>query len=382
MAMDVAGIDCWQEAGNWLSGRRVALLTNGAARDARGRRCVEALREGGVDLRLLFSPEHGLAGAAEAGAKVEDGRDAVSGLPCVSLYGSHSEIPEDLADGFDVLAADLPDVGVRYYTYPRTLFQAISWCRRHGKPAVLFDRANPLGNLVEGPRLDPAFASIVGQDAVPVRHGLTLGGYARFALNHSLSEDGSVELKIVAPPAPATALFPEFGQEWVPPSPNLRSFEALAAYPGTCLFEGTNVSEGRGTAAPFLLIGAPFVDPERLLAGMPEVPGGRLSPAEFTPAPGAKRGGELCRGVRIEVTDARRFPAFAVGLRLVDGIRRLHPAELEFLPAHFDRLMGSDRYRVGKVDAEGLLAEADLQCRDYCQEVGNALGLTLKTLGE
>ncbi len=352
-----------------LQGKPCALLTNDAARDARGRRTVDCLREMGGEVTLLLSPEHGLAGTAQAGKGVGDGRDEATGLPVVSLYGSHREIPSNFWEAFYIMVFDLPDVGVRYFTYAHTILRVMEECARRGRPALLLDRPNPLGTDREGPVLAPALRSDVGCACVPVRHGLTLGELLRFAAKERgflSSLDFQVVPPLRLPSCPPAPLFPDFGMPWHRPSPNLPSFEALCCYPGTCLFEGTNLSEGRGTEAPFQWVGAPFVEGEAVLAalGRQTYPGLRLSPGRFAPRAN-KHQGCSCGGVRFEVTDPRKCRSFEAALEVLDAVRRLYPDKLIFLPEHFDHLLGSQEYRLGRESCPELLARASRQCREF-----------------
>ncbi|MGN0867683.1 MAG: exo-beta-N-acetylmuramidase NamZ domain-containing protein [Oligosphaeraceae bacterium] len=352
-----------------VQGKPCALLTNDAARDARGRRTVDCLREMGVEVTLLLSPEHGLAGTAQAGEGVGDGRDAATGLPVVSLYGRRREVPPELWRNFYIMIFDLPDVGVRYFTYADTILRVMEECARRGRPAILLDRPNPLGAEREGPLLEPELRSDVGCAGVPVRHGLTLGELLRFAARERgflSSLAFQVVPSVRLPSCPPEPLFPDFGTPWRRPSPNLPSFEALCCYPGTCLFEGTNLSEGRGTEAPFQLVGAPFLEGEAVLEllGRREYPGLRLSPARFAPR-ASKHQGCSCGGVRFEVTDPRQCRSFGAALEVLDAVRRLHPRELVFLPEHFDHLLGSRAYRLGRESCQELLARASRQSREF-----------------
>ena len=352
-----------------VRGKPCALLTNDAARDAEGRRTLDCLREMGVDLTLLLSPEHGLAGTAQAGEGVADGRDEATGLPVVSLYGSHREIPSNLWEAFYIMVFDLPDVGVRYFTYADTILRVMEQCARRGRPAILLDRPNPLGEEREGPLLAPGLRSDVGCAGVPVRHGMTLGGLLSFAARERgfLS---SLEFQVVPPvrlpSCPPHPLFPDFGVPWRRPSPNLPSFAALCCYPGTCLFEGTNLSEGRGTEAPFQLVGAPFVEGEAVLEAMGcrEYPGLSLSPAHCVPQ-ASKHQGIPCGGVRFTVTDVRKCRSFGAALALLEAVRRLYPGQLVFLPDHFDHLLGSRAYRQGQESCQALLDRASRESREF-----------------
>ncbi|MCQ2396528.1 MAG: DUF1343 domain-containing protein [Lentisphaeria bacterium] len=365
----LAGIDQLPLA--CLQGRRCALLTNAGALAADGSRSVDALLRHGIDVSLLFSREHGLAATAADGADVADDVDGATGIPVISLYGQHKEVPEDAFARFDTMVVDLPDVGVRYYTYPDTLFTVMEACAAAGRPVVVLDRANPLGAVVEGPCLEEGFCSAVGRYGVPVRHGMTLGEYAMFAVRKCGLAQG-VDLTVVKPvfqPAVAEPLFTDFGRQWRNPSPNLRSFEALCCYPGTCLFEGTNLSEGRGTDTPFMNVGAPFLDSKAVLeaVGRREFDGLALREIAFTPETN-KYAGERCGGIFFEVTDVRRCRAFEPALRVLDAVRKLYPNDFSFRAEHFDRLLGSDRYRLGSESLSELLSRAEIQSEEFQQE--------------
>lgn len=364
-----AGID--QPPLACLHGRRCAFLTNAGALALDGSRSVDALLRHGVEISLLFSPEHGLAATAADGAEVSDGIDCATGIPVVSLYGQHKEVPAEALSCFDTMIVDLPDVGVRYYTYPDTLFTVMESCASAGKPVVILDRANPLGSAVEGPCLEEGFRSVVGRYPVPVRHGLTLGEYALLAVRkYGLA--ANVDLAVVAAefrPKAHEAIYPDFGRSWCNPSPNLRSFEALCCYPGTCLFEGTNLSEGRGTPTPFLQIGAPFIDSGAVLdvVGQRTFAGLTLREASFMPCVN-KFAGEKCGGIFFEVTDARKCRSFEAALRVLDAVRELYPDNFVFRAEHFDRLLGSDRYRLGRESLAELLVRAETQSEQFQRE--------------
>jgi uncharacterized protein YbbC (DUF1343 family) len=309
-----------------LRGRRVGLLGHAASVDADGRHAIDVLRQAGVELVRLFGPEHGLRGRAAAGEKLADAVDAESGLPTVSLYGARQKpTAADLA-GLDALVVDLQDAGVRFYTYASTMLLCLEAAAEAGVEVVVLDRPNPIGGeRVSGPEREPELpASLVSMAPGPLVHGLTLGEMARHA-NSRRAKPGRLSV------VPMTGwgremTWTDTGRPWVNPSPNLRSPEAALAYPGTCLIEATNASEGRGTEAPFLLVGAPWVEPEELVRAA-ATPGFTLEPARFTPtaspaAPQPKLLGVECRGVRVRVTDAAAAQPWALGLRLLAALRR------------------------------------------------------------
>jgi uncharacterized protein YbbC (DUF1343 family) len=315
------------EKGGALKGKKVGLVVHAASVTAEGQQAVDALKKQGVQVVRLFSPEHGLQGRAEAGQKVEGGKDPRSGLPLVSLYGDKTKpSPEDLKD-LDALVFDLQDAGVRFYTYVSTLLMCLDAAADAGIELVVLDRPNPLGGeRVEGPVSDPreaVAASLVNTAPGPLVHGLTAGEMARYANAH---REKAARLTVIPMKGwKRTMVWADTGRTWVAPSPNLRGADAAIAYPGTALIEATNVSEGRGTEAPFLLVGAPWADSAALAALV--VPGFAFEPAKFTPhasegAPDPKFKDQECNGVRVKVTDARAAKPYTLGVALLSTLRK------------------------------------------------------------
>lgn len=337
------------EGGGVLRGRRVGLLAHAASVTADGRHAVDVLRQAGVDVLRLFGPEHGPRGRAAAGESVASGVDTATGIPFVSLYGKKRKpTPADL-DGLDVLVADLQDAGVRFYTYVSTLLLCLEAAADVGLELCVLDRPNPLGGtFVEGPERDPSLPfSLVSLAPGPLVHGLTMGEMARYA-NSRRSDPARVTV-IPMDGWSRKMTWADTGLPWVNPSPNLRSADAALAYPGTCLLEATNLSEGRGTDAPFLLFGAPWLRPRALAAAL-DPPGLDLEPTQFTPESSAaarrpKHLGAACSGLRLRVTDARTVRAYAFGLRLLSTLR-LQP-EFRWVRegAWLDTLLGTRRVR-------------------------------------
>lgn len=310
-----------------LAGKRLGLVAHAASVTRDGRHAIDVLRARQLELVRVFSPEHGLRGRAAAGERVESDVDAASGLPVVSLYGvNRKPSPEDLA-GLDALIVDLQDAGVRFYTYSSTLLLCLEAAAETGIELVVLDRPNPLGGeLVAGPPSAPREvvpASFVNRAPGPLVHGLTLGEMARFA-NASLPKPA--RLTVVAMSGWSRRMtWRDTGLRWVDPSPNLRSPEAAIAYPGVALLEATNISEGRGTEEPFLLFGAPWLDPARVAV---DVPGFRLRPVSFTPrasraAGSPKHQGQECRGFRVEVADAHHANPYRLGVELLVRLSKL-----------------------------------------------------------
>jgi uncharacterized protein YbbC (DUF1343 family) len=330
-----------------VRGRRVGLVTNQAGVDSRGTSDVTRLRDAGVDLVALFSPEHGFRGAADPGAEVTSSVDSATGLPIYSLYGRTSAPTDTMLSGIDLMLVDLQDAGARYYTYLFTTVQVMRSAARKGIPVVVLDRPDPIGGAVQGNVLDPAFASTVGYLAVPMRHGMTLGELARLA-RADLAVGG--ELSVVPVSGwRRTAALDDTRLPFIPPSPNLRSLESLLHYPGLCLFEGTNLSVGRGSDAPFEQIGAPWLDTARVLTAIraARLPGVTFRGVSFTPTrPGdGKFGDTLVAGIRLRVTDRATYDPTATAVYLLAAIRASADGRFTWLPAHFDRLAGGPGLR-------------------------------------
>ncbi len=307
-----------------LAGKRVGLVVHRASVTTSGEHAVEVVRGAGVEVVRLFSPEHGLRGEAAAGERVESGRDPVTGLPVVSLYGGRTRPePEELAD-LDAVVFDLQGAGVRFYTYVSTLIGVLEVAAAAGVELVVLDRPNPLGGeRIEGPVSAPRAevpASFVNLAPGPLIHGLTLGEMARHV---NAGFDSPARLTVVTMLGWRREMsWPDTGRPWVPPSPNLRTAEAALAYPGVALLEATNLSEGRGTEAPFLLFGAPWFDPGRIAV---TAPGFAFEPARFTPtaspaAPRPKYLGEPCAGLRVRVTDPAAAEPYRLGLELLAAV--------------------------------------------------------------
>ncbi len=327
--------------------RRVGLVTNQSGIDASGVSDVVRLRAAGVRLVALFSPEHGFRGAADPGAAVASSVDSATGLPIYSLYGRTSAPTDEMLAGIDVLLLDLQDAGARYYTYITTTVAVMKAAAGKGIPVVLLDRPDPIGGAVQGNVLEEAHISPVGRLRVPMRHGLTLAEMARLA-RADLGIAG--ELRVVPVSGWSRAMaFDATGLPFVPPSPNLRTLESLFHYPGTCLFEGTNLSVGRGSDAPFEQIGSPWLDTAAVLSALRKaaLPGVRARGVSFTPsAPGdGKYADTLLAGIRLEVTDRAAYDPTVTAVYLLTAIRRRHPTELGWIPKHFDRLAGTTRLR-------------------------------------
>jgi uncharacterized protein YbbC (DUF1343 family) len=337
-----------------LKGHRVGLLCHQASVTRELTPAADAVaRLGGVRLAALFAPEHGLAGAAQDHAPVGRTNDLTTGLPVWSLYGRRLAPSEAMLGDVDTLVVDLQDVGSRYYTFVWTMALCLRACARAHVPVLVLDRPNPLGGLVmEGNLPDPRFASFVGLYPLPARHAMTIAELAAY-LNetHGIGCD---LILVLMEGWRRTMSWEDTGLPWVAPSPNMPTPDTARVYPGGCLIEGTNLSEGRGTTRPFELVGAPFLDGRRLASALTRrgMPGVTFRAAGFQPA-FHKYTGQLCQGVQLHVTDARRFKPFATYLALIIEARRQSrlfrwrrpPYEFERKRLPIDLLCGGDAIR-------------------------------------
>jgi uncharacterized protein YbbC (DUF1343 family) len=353
------GLDVLRDGG-WapLRGLRVGLVCHSASVDGRLRHAAELLAAApGVRLAALYGPEHGFHGQAQDLIGVAEQRDAPSGLRIYSLYGNTFDslrpTAEQLRD-LDALVIDLQDVGSRYYTFQATMLLCLEAAAAQGLKAFVLDRPNPLGGeLVEGPDLRPGFESFVGIHPLATRHGMTIGELARL---YRAERYLTGELEVIPCDGWRRDLdFEQTGLPWVLPSPNMPTVDTAFVYPGQCLLEGTNLSEGRGTTRPFELCGAPWIDARRLAERMQrdELPGVHFRPAWFQPT-FHKFAGQICGGVQLHVTDRRVFRPVRTSLALLAALRELsgerfawrtEPYEFVADRPAIDLLFGSDRER-------------------------------------
>ncbi len=363
------GLDRISEADKLLSGRRVGLMTNPTGITHDFISAVDVVR-GRHNLTALFACEHGIRGELQAGEHFDSMTDAETGVPVYSTYRGGHRLTDEMIDQFDVFLFDMQDVGVRFYTYLYSLSYAMEECARRGKPVVVLDRLNPTGaHKTGGTVLDSAFSTFVGRYGLPSRTGLTIGEYALYAKDH-LKLD--VDLTVIPLEGYQRHFYlDDTDTPWVAPSPNCATLHAALCYIGTCVFEGSNLSEGRGTTMPFEWIGAPWVNAPELEKRMNllHLPGLHFRRVSFTPA-FSKHQGVLCHGVQMHVTDREAMDPVLGGLLLMDTVRALHPDQFEFIrwDARYsiDSLLGTDAYRLG-VDARTLLAANAVKVRAFAE---------------
>jgi len=353
------GLDVWEaEQFRALRGLRVGAIVNPTSVDGRFRHLADLLRAApGVTLAALFGPEHGVRGEVQYMEAVGEARDPRTGVPVHSLYGRTAESlrprPEWLA-GLDVVLFDIQDVGARYYTYVYTLALAMEACAKAGVRFVVLDRPNPLGGeRVEGNLVEPGFRSFVGLYALPNRHGMTLGELARLL---NAEERFGCDLAVVPCLGWSRRMrWADTGIPFIPPSPNMPTPDTAQVYPGMCLLEGTNLSEGRGTCRPFEQFGAPYLDAHDIAEALERLalPGLRVRPVHFVPT-WDKHRGVGCAGAFLHVVDPAVFPSVRTGLAVVIEARRQGGSAFRWraeayefvtdIPA-FDLLCGNGRVR-------------------------------------
>jgi uncharacterized protein YbbC (DUF1343 family) len=353
-----------------LRGKRVGLITNQGGIDRHGTSEIDLIaRHQDLKLVTLLAAEHGIRGDAAAGETIADGTDPKTGVPIYSLYTTEDRGPTaEMLKNVDVLVYDLPEVGGRTWTYVSTMALAMKAAAARKIPFVVLDRPNPIGGeIIEGALLDPKFTSFVGMYPIPARHGMTVGELATlFNRKYGIGAD-----LIVARVANwrRAQWFDRTGLPWVNPSPNLRSFEALKSYPGSVYFEGTNLTEGRGTDRPFEQIGASWLNAPQVASVMNgmQLPGIRFEAITMPVAPTAdKFRGQTIPGVRFVITDAQTYRPVRTSLLLIDAIRAQHPRDFAW-SGTIDRLTGSDKVRLA---IEGgrllpLLEEWDREAADF-----------------
>ncbi|NLN50413.1 MAG: DUF1343 domain-containing protein [Acholeplasmataceae bacterium] len=325
------GIENLEENLAIFKGKRVGLITNPTGIDQNFRSTIDILFEK-VNLVALFSPEHGLRGDLQDAIKLGEYHDEKTGLIVHSLYGKHRKPTKEMLEDIDIICYDIQDVGARFYTYIYTLAHAMEAAKEHNKKVVVFDRPNPVGNKVEGNILDLKFRSFIGYYSIPQRYGLTVGELAtlfneQFEINCDLAVIKMSGYK-------SDSIWFDYNLPFVLPSPNLPTAESVFIYLATCIFEGTNVSEGRGTTKPFSMIGAPWLKTQELIENLNkhQIPHLKYRSLYFTPIM-FKYANELCAGLEFYVTDFRKFDPVYAGMVILKEIEKLHP-EFKYNPPY------------------------------------------------
>lgn len=360
-----------------LKGKRIGLLTNQTGANAQLVSTIRLVHEHpDLNLVALFAPEHGILTNAREGEQFTDAVHRSTGLPVFSLYGKTKKPTDAMMDVVDVVIFDIQDIGARYYTYMYTMAYMMQACARKGKKLIVLDRPNPIGGeVVEGNFIEVDFTSFIGLYPIPNRHGMTIGELATyfnevFGIRCKLEVVGMDGWK-------RHVFFHETGLPWVAPSPNTTSAHMMLLYPGTCLLEGTNLSEGRGTTQPFEVIGAPFIDGEKLqdrvnALGIETI---RARATAFTPTY-QKYAGEYCEGIQLHVTEPRRIQPLQTFIAVLSEIMEMYPAHVEFLTygslkhPMFDLLAGNAKLRNGLQcgNVEAYLAQCQLDTAVFMEK--------------
>jgi uncharacterized protein YbbC (DUF1343 family) len=344
-----------------FSGARIGLVIHPASITSRFNHALDIfLKKRIFTVKTLFGPQHGLKGETQDNMIEWEGyRHTKTGLPVISLYGKTRKPNPQMLENIDVMVIDLQDIGTRYYTYIWTMALVMDACEALQKTVVILDRPNPLGGIkIEGPVLDPEFSSFVGMHPLPVRHGMTIGEIARY-LRDVFYQDLHLEI-VTMKGWSRDAWFDETYLPWVPPSPNMPALDTATVYPGMCLLEATNISEGRGTTRPFEIFGAPFIDPDVLIQRLSvfRLPGVSFRPHYFSPM-FHKHAEQLCGGAQIHITDRSRYKPFKTAVAVLQSIYELYtdhfiwkkpPYEYEHTLLPIDILAGTDRLRTEIID--------------------------------
>jgi uncharacterized protein YbbC (DUF1343 family) len=354
-AVVLTGLDRAAEHESLFTGKKIGIITNHTAYNIKDKHIIDVFVEmEDVMVVALFGPEHGIRGDEDAGAKISDAK--TNEIPIYSLYGKTRKPTAEMLKNCDVLVYDIQDIGARYYTYISTMALAMEAAAENKIPFVVFDRPNPInGKNVEGNLLEEEFATFVGMFPVPVRHGLTVGEYAQMINGEKwLSNEVQADLTVIKMQEWKREMwYDETGLKWRAPSPNMPDLQVATMYPGTCLFEGTNISVGRGTYQPFLKIGAPWFNENTFLSinKLVDIPGVLVAPISFTPksikgmSTNPKHLDVAVQGLQIAVKSRDTLKSYIAGIELVKYFFDQQKEKFEWRERHFDRLCGTDKIR-------------------------------------
>jgi len=344
------GLDNVPQYKHLFDAKRIGIITNHTAYNSNGQYILDVFRNiHSAKVTALFSPEHGIYGTQGAGEVIEDKANTRYNLPVYSLYGKTRKPTEEMLKNIDVLVFDVQDVGARFYTYVSTMSLAMEAAAECGTRFVVLDRPNPINGLkVEGNILEPDFASFVGMHPIPVRHGMTIGELATMFNEQGWLKNGVRADLVVVPMTDWSRRmwYDQTDLAFIKPSPNIDGLQTAAVYPGLCLLEGTNVSEGRGTEMPFRQFGAPWIRSKSLTSRLNQLnlPGLRFEPTSFTPT-SSKYQGQKCHGVRIIITDRDLLEPYYSGILIVNELFRMYPDAFQWKARHFDHLSGTSSIR-------------------------------------
>ena len=340
---------------NLISGKRVGVVCNHTSLLTDGTHIVDALINNQTEVKSIFTPEHGFKGIAEAGELINYQKNLYKEISIISLYGKDRKPTKENLKDVDVLIFDIQDVGARFYTYISTLYYVLEAAGENNIPIIVLDRPIPIGgNYVDGPVLDIKYQSFVGIAQIPVTYGMTIGELANYFVGEQIiSNWKNISLTVIQCKNWKREIPNQFYSKWNSPSPNINSLETALVYPGTCLLEGTNISEGRGTQFPFLQFGAPFLKSEDIIEKLDllKVEGAEFQEVNFDPediqemATNPKFEGKTCYGIRVKITDPNKFESVKFGVKLLYVLTKLYGNQIKFNESAFDRLAGSNELR-------------------------------------
>ncbi|MCF7832569.1 MAG: DUF1343 domain-containing protein [Candidatus Marinimicrobia bacterium] len=365
-----------------LKGKKVGIVTNHTARSVKGEHIVDMIHESGITIHAIYAPEHGFRGDVERGVVIDSNIDSMTGAQIFSIYGNNRKPSPEMLTGIDVMIFDIQDIGSRFYTYISTLGMIMEAAAENGIPVYIFDRPNPIGRLAEGPVMQEEFVSFVGQYPIVLRHGMTVGELAlMYKDKNFINAADDLELHVIEmkgwhPDKPYT----KTKLPWIAPSPNIKNLNEALVYPGTCLFEGTNFSEGRGTEHPFEWVGAPYINSQKVIDELTKrnLNGIEMKVVTFTPEdiPGTamdpKYKGELCQGLALAVTDPVHFRSLEFGVHLINVLQKLYPEDfLISRPDFLGNLWGNDTARIMFSEKKSAFEIIE----SYKEELNNFIGL-------
>lgn len=364
----IDNLDDWMKV---FDGKKVGLITNPTGANYRLESSIDILRNK-VNLVRLYSPEHGVRGDIQAGETINNYYDEKSQLPVLTLYGKNKKPTKEMLEDIDILAIDIQDVGSRLYTYLYTMSYCMQSCAEYGKTFVVFDRPNPLGGeIVEGNLVKENFTSFVGLHPIPYRYGLTMG---EIAMLFQQEFHIPCDLKVIPMDGwKRNMYYEDTGLLWIMPSPNMPTVDTAVVYNSTCIFEGTNISEGRGTTKPFEFVGAPWLDAYQLADSMnlKDLAGIIFRPVYFTPI-FSKHSNTLCKGLQLHITDRKAFNCVKTGLHLLEEIKSLSKENFNYHSAYtskgrpmIDYNTGSDYIRTHHFNADQVYKEWSMQAKEF-----------------
>jgi uncharacterized protein YbbC (DUF1343 family) len=368
--MITLGIDRLEEYLDLFTNKKVGLITNPTGVNSDFVTTIDLLHKH-TNLVALFSPEHGVRGDLQAGVRLDDYVDKDTGCTVYSLYGKNKQPTKEMMDQIDILVFDIQDVGARFYTFIYTMGYALKACGLYDTPMVVFDRPNPVNALtVEGNIIKDDRTSFVGGYSLPQRYGLTIGELARY-----INEEEKIHADLTVIPMDGYKRSMDYEDthlHWVLPSPNIPTTKTPYYYLSTCLFEGTNISEGRGTTKPFQIIGSPFFQTKAVLEQLKaySLPGIAFRPMTFTPT-FSKHQGELCHGLELYITDKKSFQPVITGMILLKCIEEIHedfafnPPYIARLNPMIDLLTGDDFIRTNRLSIDEITTLIQKDSNDF-----------------